>query len=173
MKLIQKPEPGEYATYGSTYVRLVPDDGRVLHQLRDSLQVVQTLARRRSVEQLTTPHAPGEWTIQEILVHILDTERIFAYRALRFARGDTTELPGYDPNPYAALSGANQRDIEDILEEYWAVRQATLTLLNSLDDDALLREGVASGNRVTVRAIAYFIAGHELHHLASIGENYG
>lgn len=170
MKHIRKPEPDEYRTYGGIYVGLVPDDGQVLQHLRANLKVIEDLAY--PADRLTTPHAPGEWTIQDILVHVVDTERVFAYRALRFARGDTTELPGYDPDAFAAASGANQRTLPDILEEYRAVRLATLALFNSFDEQAFSRFGVASGNRVSVRAIAYFIAGHELHHIHSIRENY-
>ncbi len=173
MRHIRKPAPDEHTTYGSTYVNLVPDDGRVLQHLQDNLTVVKKMVQAYPTEQLTTPHAPGEWTIQDVLVHIADTERVFAYRALRFARGDTTELPGYDPDAYAAMSRANQRTLPDILEEYRMVRMATLALLNSFDEDAFSCFGVASGNRVSVRAIAYFIAGHELHHIHSIRENYG
>ena len=172
MKLIQKPKPGDYAPYADAYVRLVPDDGRVLQHMQDDLKVVEDMARAQTTQHLTTPHAPGEWTIQEILVHVLDTERIFAYRALRFARGDATPLSGFDQDPYVPLSGANQRSIDSILDEYRAVRTATLALFHSFDEAALLREGVASDHRVTVSALAYLTAGHELHHLASIRENY-
>ena len=172
MKHIARPEPGEYPAYGIVYIREVPDDGQVLQFMQDNLKVVEDLARSYPPERLTTPHAPGEWTIQEILVHIMDVERVIAYRALRFARNDSTGLPGFEHNDYVPVSGANQRGLDDILEEYRAVRQATLALFRHLDDDALLRTGTASGNPLSVRGAAYFIAGHEMHHIHSIRENY-
>ena len=111
----------------------------------------------------------GKWTIKEILGHI---ERICAYRALRFARNDATELPGFDQDLFARNSGANQRDMTDLLSEFVTVRQSTITLFNSLDDLALMRTGVADGNQVSVRALAYHIAGHELRHVSIIKERY-
>jgi hypothetical protein len=141
--------------------------------MQDNLKVVEDLVRGFPAERLTTPHAPGEWTIQEILVHVMDTERVFAYRALRFARHDTTDLPGFDQDNFVVHAGANQRAIDDILAEYRAVRQASIALFNGLDDAALTHVGTANGNPTTARGMAYFIAGHELHHIRSIRENYG
>jgi hypothetical protein len=172
MKLILKPEEGEYAPYASMYLSLLPDDGSVLNCLNENLNSAQIFLLSSPTEKLIYRWAEGEWTIKEILIHIMDTERIFGYRALRFARNDTTELAGFEQNDYVLCSGANERKIEDILAEYGAVRQATLTLFNSLDDKALARSGMANGKRMSVRAAAYMIAGHELHHLKSIKENY-
>lgn len=173
MKLIPKPLEGEYAPYTIMYIGLLPDDGRVLDHLQDNLQVMLDFIRSFPAEQLTYRWADGEWTIKEILVHVSDDERIYAYRALRFARGDTTELPGFEQDEYVPYSKADERDIEDILAEYITVRQATLTLFKSFDSDALKRAGVANGHLMSVRAAAYHIAGHELHHLNSMRENYG
>jgi uncharacterized damage-inducible protein DinB len=172
MKKIQKPEKGEYAPYTIMYIGLLPDDGLVLKHLRDNLKTVVDLTRSLPPEKLVYRWAEGEWTIKEILGHVIDDERIYCYRALRFARNDATELPGFDQDDYVAFSGANERSIEDILEEYRAVRHATLTFFNSLEEKALKRAGVANGNVMSVRAAAYHIAGHELHHLNSIRENY-
>jgi hypothetical protein len=124
-------------------------------------------------DRLGTPCAEGEWTVKEILLHVIDTERVVAYRALRFARNDPSPQPGFDHNSYVPNSGANGRSIDNILEEYAAVRQATLSLFHNLEDEAWMRLGTASNNPLSVRAAAYFIAGHELHHLQSIRENYG
>ncbi|MCB9077300.1 MAG: DinB family protein [Anaerolineaceae bacterium] len=173
MKLIPKPLEGEYAPYTIMYIGLLPDDRRVLDHLQENLQVMLDFIRSFPVEQLTYRWANREWTIKEILVHVSDDERIYAYRALRFARGDTTELPGFEQDEYVPYSKANERDIEDILAEYITVRQATLTLFKSFDSDALKRAGVANGHLMSVRAAAYHIAGHELHHLNSMRENYG
>ena len=170
---IPKPEAGEFPPYASMYIDLIPDDGRVLEHLRDNMTVVQEHIKTLPSEKLATPHAEGEWTVKEILVHIMDDERIYAYRALRFARGDSTELPGFEQDDYVPPSKANERDLDEIFKEYQTIRWATITLFNYLDDDALLRGGVASGNYATVRALAYHIAGHEMHHLNSIKQNYG
>ncbi|MCB0173157.1 MAG: DinB family protein [Anaerolineae bacterium] len=173
MTLIPKPQEGEYAPYTIMYIGLLPDDGRVLAHLQDNLQTMLSFIRSFPAERLTYRWAEGEWTIKEILVHVSDDERIYAYRALRFARGDATELPGFEQDEYVPYSKANERDIEDILAEYSSVRQATLTLFKSFDADALKRAGVSNDHVMSVRAAAYHIAGHELHHLNSIRENYG
>ena len=172
MNLIPKPQPGEYTPYTIMYISLVPDDGLVLKHLRDNLEAAKTFIRTFPEEKLATPHEPGEWTIKEILIHISDAERIFAYRALRFARQDSNELPGFEQNDYVPASRANMREIEGILEEYSAVRMATITLFESFEEDVYTQAGTAAGNPVTIRALAYIIAGHELHHMNSIRENY-
>jgi uncharacterized damage-inducible protein DinB len=172
MRTIQKPEEGEYAPYAIMYIDLLPDDGLVLQHLSDNLQIAKDLIEPLPEEKLTHPHAPGEWTIKEILLHIADDERIYSYRALRFARHDTTELPGFDQETYAEWSGANELSIEDIFEEYAAVRSATITLFANLPEESFTRAGIANGHVMSVRAAAYHIAGHELHHLNSIKQNY-
>ena len=105
-------------------------------------------------------------------MHIIDDERIYAYRALRFARNDTTELPGFEQDDYTLYSGAKDRAITNIFEEYEAVRNSTIALLNGLPDEALTRAGIANKNKATVRALAYHTAGHELHRLNIIKQRY-
>ena len=170
---ISKPAVGEFAPYTSMYIDLLRDDGKVLAHMQANLQKTIDLIRSFPEEKLSKPHAAGEWTIKEIIVHIIDDERIYAYRALRFARGDSTELPGFEQDDYVPTSLANERGTQGIIEELKAVRAATITLFNSFTDGALLLKGVGSGNVLSVRAAAYHIAGHELHHLNSIEENYG
>ena len=172
MKEIQKPLAGEYVPYASAYIALVPDDGLVLHYLQDDLQVVKDLIRSQSEEKLSIPCAQGEWTIKEILVHVSDTERIFAYRALRFARNDTTALSGFEQDDYVAASDANERGIEDILDELSAVRAASIALFNSLKAETFERSGLSSGHNWSVRAFLYATVGHARHHVNSIKENY-
>jgi uncharacterized damage-inducible protein DinB len=172
MKIIPKPAAGEYAPYAIMYIELLPDDGLVLQHLQDNLRATKDFILSFPQEKLTYRWAEGEWTIKEILGHIIDDERIYCYRALRFARNDTTELPGFEQDDYVLHSGANERDLEEILEEYTAVRNATITFFNSLEEKALKRAGVANGNIMSVRAAAYHIAGHELHHINSIKEHY-
>ena len=172
MQHIQKPPSGDYVPYTIMYMDLLPNDGLVLQHMLDSVKTLNELIRPFSEEQLTTPCAPGEWTIKEILVHMSDDERILVNRTLRFARNDSTRLQGFDPDLYAEYSGANTRNIEDILEELTAVRMATVALLKSFDEDALQRSGIMNEHRVTVRAFVYHIAGHFLHHINSIKQNY-
>ena len=123
-------------------------------------------------EKLSYRYEKGKWTIKEILVHIIDDERIYAYRAMCFARNEKTELPGFEQDDYVRYSGANERAITNILDEYEAVRYSTIALLNGLPDEAFLRSGIANNNRSTVRALANHIAGHELHHVNIIKERY-
>ncbi len=172
MNLIPKPQPGEYAPYALMYMDLIPNDGRVLQHLQDNLAETLAFIRACPAELLSMRHAEGEWTIKEILVHIIDDERIYCYRALRYARHDSTELPGFEQDDYVPPSKANAREIEAILEELIAVRAATITFFKSVAAEDLTRKGVGSGNIMSVRAAAYHIAGHEVHHLNSIKENY-
>lgn len=172
MKTIQKPQIGEYVPYTIMYIDLVPNDGLVLRHMQDNLQVIKDLVLAQSEEKLTTPCAPGEWTIKEIVGHIIDCERVFAYRALRFARNDSTELASFDENMYAEYAGSNERSTEDLLAEWTAVRMSTVALFNSFTEEAFLRSGIMIGYQTSVRALAYVIVGHALHHLYSIKENY-
>lgn len=172
MKKIQKPERGEYAPYAIMYIELVPDDGLVLQHLLDNLQIVKDLVCSQPEAKLISRCAEGEWTIKEILGHIVDTERILAYCALRFARNDATDLPGFDQDVYVAYSGANQRRIEDLLEELTVVRMATIALFKSFDEEVVKKSGLENGHNLSVRSAVYQIAGHELHHINSIRENY-
>jgi uncharacterized damage-inducible protein DinB len=172
MKIIQKPKPGEYPEYASMYIDLLPNDGLVLTHLEENFGVTKNFILSLPEKRLLYRYAPGKWTIKEILVHIIDDERIYSYRALRFARNDSTKLPGFDQDDFALHSNANERELTNIFEEYEAVRKSTITLFNGLHHEALISEGTADGKRATVRALAYHIAGHELHHISFIKENY-
>lgn len=172
MKRIEKPGAGEYVPYAERYIGLLPDDGLVLKHLQDNLNATTEFILSLSEEKLNLRYAVGKWTIKEILVHVTDDERIYAYRALRFARNDKTELPGFEQDDYTRYSNANARGVRDILEEFATVRRATISLFDGLDEEALIRTGVADGNRVSVRALAYHIAGHELRHVRIIKERY-
>jgi uncharacterized damage-inducible protein DinB len=154
------------------YIDLLPDDGRVLERLSAGHRLAVALTEPLSESLLTYRYAPDRWSIKEILVHIVDDERIYAYRALRFARGDATPLPGFEQDAYASRSGADDRTVAAILEEYAAVRTATIALFTGLPDEAFSRGGFADGNFATVRALLYHIAGHEAHHLQVIRSRY-
>jgi len=172
VRLVSRPEPGEYAPYTVEYFRLVPD-GDVLRHMESCLLTTPEFFRTLPEQVLSTPHRPGEWTVKEILQHISDDERIYAYRTLRFARNDLTELPPFDQEVVAAHSGANDRSLSGLLHEYVTVRESTLSLFDGLPSEALTRIGTANGNQMSVRAAAWHIAGHELHHIVSIRTNYG
>lgn len=172
MKLIPKPQAGEYAPYAIMYIKLLPDDGLLFKHLRDAIETSSNFYRSIPADKLDKPHKTGEWTIKEILLHVIDDERIYAYRALRAARHDETELAGFDQEQYVPYSEANSRSLDSLLEEFTSVRLATLSLFENLPDAAWERAVVANGHLVTVRALAYHLAGHELHHIESIKENY-
>ena len=174
MRVITKPDKSEYPEYAEMYMKLLPDDGLVLHHLRNNFQIVKDFIYSLPPEKLLYRYAKDKWTIKEILVHIVDDERIFSYRALSFARNEKGSLPGFDQDDYAQWSGAIGRDLESIFEEYEAVRRATIALFNGLPRESLTRMGTGSSHehRATVRALAYHIAGHELRHLNIIKERY-
>jgi uncharacterized damage-inducible protein DinB len=137
-------------------------------QPRDTLALLSTL----SEEQGDYRYAPDKWSIKEMLGHLIDAERVFAYRALRFARNDGTPLASFEQDDYVRAGGFDDRRLADLIEEFVAVRRATVWLFRQLSAEAWMRRGVASGNPVSVRALAYIIAGHELHHRRVLREKY-
>jgi uncharacterized damage-inducible protein DinB len=159
-----RPAPDEYLSGEPPYHDLLPPDGSVLDQLETNFLALRDLLLPLSEQQLQYRYAPDKWDIRETVIHLLDSERVFAYRALRFARNDQAALKGYDHLAFTKEARAARRSIANLMDEYEAVRYATIALFNSLDDQALLRRGMANGNTVSVRGIAYHIAGHELHH---------
>lgn len=174
MRYIQKPTPAEFPAYSHIYLDLMEDNGKVLDYLQKSVGKIKQLISALPEEKLYYRYAASKWTIKEILVHLIDDERIFAYRALRYARNDQTPLPGFEQEDYALYSAANERSLESIFEEYEAVRLATITLFKHLPEAAMTRGGTAVGNinYRTVRALAYHIAGHEQRHINIIQERY-
>jgi uncharacterized damage-inducible protein DinB len=172
IKTIVKPHDGEYPSYASMYIGLIPDDGLLLQHLHDNFVRTKEFILSLPESKLLYRYAENKWTIKEILVHIIDDERIYAYRALRFARNDATELSGFEQDDFVRYSDANERSLKSIFEEYAAVRQSTITLFDSLTEAALMRSGIANENRASVRALGYHIAGHELHHINIIKERY-
>jgi hypothetical protein len=172
MQLIQKPAEGEYRDYTAAYISKVPDDGMVLQHLQADFDTVYSLMMDLPEEKLLSAYAPGKWTLKEVLVHIMDAERIIAYRALRIARNDKTELAGFEQDDYVPYSYANERSIANIMDEYGLQRKSTIALFSNLHESAFMRMGFANGAPLTVRAALYIIAGHELHHLKIIREKY-
>ena len=153
---------------------LVPDEELILEHLKENFLAVKEFIYSLPPEKLFYRYAADKWSIKEILVHIVDDERIYAYRALRFARNEQQNLIGFDQDEYAKYSQANERELDNIFEEYEAVRNSTIALFNGLPEDSLTRmgHGTATANDATVRALAYHIAGHELRHMNVIKERY-
>src|SRR5947209_4213338 len=159
-----RPEKDEYAPYYDKYVSLV-HDGEVVETLERQIEDTLALLRGVGEERAGHRYAPGKWSIREVVGHMIDTERIFAYRALAIARGEQQPLPGMDQDEYMAGANFDARTLSDLLDQFEHVRRANVLMLHGLSDEAWVRRGVASGNEVTVRAIAYIIAGHEAHHV--------
>ena len=170
--VIPRPGPEEYAPQYAGYVSRVPHE-RVRELLANQIAETAGLLGRVKADREGFRYAPGKWTIREVTGHIADTERVMAYRLLRIARHDTTPLPGFDENAWMSPAGFEQRRLADLVEELQAVRAATLKLIDGLPGGALPQRGEASGKVVSAGALAYIIAGHELHHVAILNERYG
>ena len=168
---IPRPEPGEYAPYYEKYVSLVPGSD-ILATLDTQRRQTLLLLSGRDETEGDFRYAPDKWSAKEVIGHVCDTERVFAYRALRIARADQTPMEGFEQDDYVKNGGFNDRTLADLAEEYAQVREATLALFLGLGGDAWQRRGVANKNEVTVRALAYIIAGHELHHRRILEEKY-
>ncbi len=168
---IQRPTDKEYASFYAAYVSMVPE-GDLLRLLEQQGRDTVALLRPIGEEKSKYRYEPGKWSIREVVSHIADSERVFTYRALRFARCDATPLPGYDEKAWGANSNAHQRPLSDHLADLEALRASTLSLLSGFTADEFGRSGVANGQPVTVRALAYVVAGHERHHVKILKERY-
>ena len=172
MRLIDKPVPGEYPAYAAMYIGLLPNDGLLLQHLEENFKATERLILSLPAEKLLYRYAPNKWTIKQVLVHIIDDERIYAYRAMCFARGEKTPLPGFEQDDYARNSGANERDIHNILDEYEAVRRSTIALFSGFTEFDLVKTGIANNHTHSVRGLGWHLAGHEVHHINLIRERY-
>ena len=166
-----RPQQDEYALYYGKYIDLVPS-GDFLEILQDQRRELVGLLSRLSDQQAEFRYAPEKWSIKEVLGHITDAERIFAYRLLRIARGDQTPLASVEQDGYIKNGNFAARGLSDLLEEFSAVREATICLVRSLDHDAWLRRGTASQKEISVFALAFIIAGHERHHRIILEKHY-
>jgi hypothetical protein len=167
-----RPDATEYAPFYASYVANVPEED-VLAALRSSGRELATMFSAVPESRGGHRYGDGKWSIREVAGHLIDAERIFSYRALRVARGDTTPLPAFDENEYVRNAGSDTRTLADLAEELALVREGSLRLFTSLPPDAWTRRGVASGKEVTVRALAYITAGHARHHARILHERYG
>jgi hypothetical protein len=157
--------------YFDTYINKVADI-ELAEALAQSLADLHQLDVNKLRSLGDRVYAPGKWTVRDIIQHITDGERVFSYRALRFARNDKTSLPGFDENIYALHTGANNRPLEQVLEELKLVRKSTIALFDTFDDDALRRTGVMAGSEMPVLAIGFTIVGHQQHHFGVLQERY-
>ena len=169
--IINRPAISEYPEFYATYIQKVNGDDLIRSLQEGEKELIQLLGSI-APSKFSFRYAPGKWSIQEIISHIIDAERVFSYRALRFSRNDATALPGFDENSWVPESNASNRIMQDIISEYSYVRLATISLFKSFTSEMTLRSGLANGKRISVRALGYAIAGHELHHAMVIRERY-
>jgi hypothetical protein len=170
--MLTRPESTEYAPDYAHYVARVPD-GDLLTFCSEQMKRYRAAIGRTSEQAAAQSRREGEWTIKDVLGHLCDAERVLAYRALRFSRGDTKELSGWEQDDYVREGGANSRTLDDLLNEFEYLRKANIAMYRSMKDEATSRAGVANGNRVSVRALAYITAGHAEHHLNLLKERFG
>jgi hypothetical protein len=169
--MIGRPQPTEFANVYAAYINQITgvNPGIIIEtQLADALQFLSTISEEKSLRR----YAPQKWSVREVLNHVTDTERAFAFRALWFARGFSEPLPGYDQNIGAAGAAADRISWADHMDDFRSVRLATISLYKNLSPDAWLRTGIASGNPFTVRALGFIIPGHVAHHLALLRDRY-
>lgn len=168
---MKRPAEDEYVPYFKTYIDKVEGED-VLSLMKkvhaDTQQLLQTIP----VDQEDFAYAEGKWTIKELILHLCDCERVFQYRAVSFARGDETGLPGFDHDNWVVNSNAAKRSLSEIANEYRTIRNASISLFESFDEEQLSQSGLANGNKVTVRALAFILVGHELHHRNVLQERY-
>lgn len=165
-----RPSDNEYAVHYSRYIQLVPGDN-VIEVLKEYDKTVNFL-KSIPAEKENFAYAPDKWSVKQVVGHIIDTERIMAYRALRISRNDKNPLPGYDQEDFIKYGNAQRRTVNDLADEFEAVRKANLLMFKTFNQEELQRRGTASGFEVTVNGLLYIIAGHELHHLNILKERY-
>lgn len=169
--VISRPADTEYLPYYSRYITLVPE-GDILATLAGQSQATLVLVRGLSESQGGFRYAPGKWSIKELVAHVADAERIFADRALRFARADATPLPGFEENDYVRNGSFDRFPLADLVANFDNVRRSTISLFKLMSPEAAARRGTANNAEISVRALAYVIAGHEIHHLNVLRTRY-
>lgn len=165
-------QPSEYAPYQEAYIKLVSDEWSLTEEMEVSLHNFIHFVREIPMDKYEYRYTEGKWTIKDIIQHLIDCERIFAYRALRIGRGDSTPLPGFEENDYALSAQADRRSLQDLLNEFSMVRHANILMFKSFTKDDLMRTGSASGYTISVRAFGFLIIGHQLHHINVFKERY-
>jgi uncharacterized damage-inducible protein DinB len=168
---IHRPAPAEYDPYYERYISLVKTDD-IAATLQKQAQQTRDLLGKVSSEKAEFRYASGKWSVKEVLGHINDTERIMSYRVLRIARGDQTHIEGYEQDDYVTGGKFSRRTMDDLLQEFMTIRNATIQLIRHLDAETAERHGTANNKQISARAIVYVIAGHELHHRRILEEKY-
>lgn len=168
---ISRPDETEYQPYYGRYIALVPAED-IVTTLRAQLDDTLALLRGIPESQAAFRYAPDKWSIKQLVGHVIDGERVFAYRALRFARRDTTPVPGFEQDDYVSNATFDDVPLSELAAEFESVRRATLSLFEHLSEEAWMRRGTANDSEVSVRALAYIIAGHEQHHKKILRERY-
>jgi hypothetical protein len=168
---MSRPLADEYESYYQRYIDMVPGED-IIENLRELQESTKNFFTAIPPEKENYAYSEGKWTVKEVFGHIIDTERIFAYRALRFARNDASALPGFDQDTYVLNGGFQERTMFSLIEEYNCMRASNIVLYQSFPNEVLTRKGNANGKFVSVRAIMYMTAGHEIHHLNVLRERY-
>ncbi|MEA2329642.1 MAG: hypothetical protein QOE68_4601 [Thermoanaerobaculia bacterium] len=171
MKNAGRPQDGEYASDYQRYIDLATEDD-IVAALDAQSHETATLLGTISEQQASHRYEPDKWSIKQLVGHVTDGERIFAYRALCIGRGDATPLPGFEQDPYVANGGSDDRSISELAEELATVRRANVMMFRAFSEDAWKRVGTASDNPISVRAVAFIMLGHERHHLRILRERY-
>jgi len=166
-----RPSPGDYSTYYENYIKQIEGED-ILKILNEQSKQTQDILNSFSVHKGNYKYADGKWTIKEVVGHLLDTERVFAYRALCIARGEKKSLPGFEQNDYVTEGNFNRRELFDLNYEFRLLRESNLLLFRSFTPEMLTKKGFANESSVTVLAILYIIAGHEKHHMNVLKERY-
>lgn len=170
-ELLARPSESEYASYYSGYVAAV-EGNDVLAELRRRHAEAVATCRSISEEQSNTAYAPGKWTIKQLLSHVIDCERVFAYRALRFSRGDETPIEGFDQDPYVENARLDDYPFASLVDEFDHLRASTIRMVEHIDETGWLARGKANGVDISVRAIVFIVAGHEIHHANILRDRY-
>jgi len=168
---IAVPDASEYAPYYGRYISMVPANDALATLEREAERTARLLAGLTE-DQSDYRYAPDKWSVKEVVGHVVDSERVMAYRALRIARGDRTPIAGFEQDDYVREGGFGRRALANLVEEFSAVRRATVLLFRGFEPEAWTRRGIANGLEISVRALAYVIAGHELHHRSILQEKY-
>jgi uncharacterized damage-inducible protein DinB len=166
---MNRPQPNEYPIWGETYISKVDRD--IFEILNDQVQSLPALFRANA-DKADYAYAEGKWTLKEMLGHIIDTERVFAYRITCFARKEQQPLPGFEEDDYVINARFDERELEDLIEEFIALRKANLYLFKSLNEEELNRKGIASGREINVKSILFITGGHIIHHISILKERY-
>ena len=165
-------QKSEFAPFYGSYISQVSSEYSLIEELEISVHRLRNFVQNIPMDKYDYSYAEGKWTIKDILQHLIDSERVFAYRALRFARKDFTPLPGFEENEFADAAGGFKRSILDLLTELAVVRESTLCLFKTFSEETLLLRGTASGNEISVRALGFIIIGHQNHHQRIFEERY-